>query len=91
MAATDDFSTQSPGLDAPAGHIAVVTPNDSTDLTKVTRGISISGTGALKVITVYDETVTFASGDLATQVVYPFRIKRVYSTGTGATGIWAYW
>lgn len=62
-----------------------ITPNDSTDLTHNTRGIYCGGGGNLKVDMVGGGTVTFTS--IAGGVIHPIQVKRVYSTGTGATSI----
>lgn len=67
----------------------VITPADGTDLAWVTRMITINVGGTLTVDTVgpdgavaqTNQTLTVPSGS------YPWRISRVYSTGTAATGI----
>lgn len=75
----------------PADSIALVTPHDSNELSAVTRGISFAAAGALKVVTVNGDTVTIPSGALAAGIIHPLRVKQVWSTGTTATGIVAYW
>ena len=87
----DDFDGYNIGLSSPAGHLENISPNDSTDLTKATRGISIGGAGALKITTVGGETITIPSGAIAVGVVHPIRAERVFSTGTGATNIIGWW
>lgn len=89
--ATDDFGTQQTGKGQVFDHAAAVTPNDTNDLTKVARGILISVDGALKVDTAGGETITFASGTFLVKTIYPIRVRRVYSTGTAATGIVVFW
>ena len=91
VVATDDFVTFKGPLDGPADHVALVTPSDTDDLTKFTRGISFGTAGALKVDTAGGETVVIPSGALTAGVVHPLRVKRVYSTGTAAANIVAYW
>lgn len=66
---------------------AAVTPNDSTDLTFTSRAIYVGGGGDLKVNLSDGTTVTFAS--IAAGIIHPIRVKRVFSTGTTATGILA--
>jgi hypothetical protein len=88
-AATDDFPNQTVGLDSPYTHLAAVTPNDSTDLTNVTRGIFVGGAGALKVTTVGGESVTLTG--VAAGSVLRIRATRIWSTGTTATTIAALW
>lgn len=66
-----------------------ITPADGSDLAYVTRMITINVGGALVVNTIGPDgavaetqtTLTVPSGS------YPWRISRVYSTGTTATGI----
>lgn len=76
---------------SPAIHAALVTPNDDTDLTTTTRAVAISGAGALKVTMLGGESVVIPSGSLAVGVLHPLMVTRIWSTGTGATGIVAYW
>lgn len=82
-----------------SGYTAVggmaITPSDS-DITFPRnawnpRGISIGAEGTLHVLTFDDSELTYASGELATGVIHPISVKRVYSTGTNATGIKVYW
>ena len=65
-----------------------ITPNDATDLTYngsaiVTRAIEIAVGGTLKFTDANDITDTITVGE----GVRPYRLKRVWSTGTTATGI----
>ncbi len=63
---------------------AVVTPNDSSDLSK--EGIVyVGGAGDVKVNTIAGNTVTFYGVPAGSYV--PVRVKRVYSTGTTATNM----
>lgn len=84
----DIFENRTAGLDSPGSNAAVVTPNDSTDLTTSTRALYVGGTGAIKVDMVGGETVTFEASAVG---FMPIRVKRVYSTGTTATNILAIW
>jgi len=74
-------------LQNPAERAFSITPNDSTDLTVPTRGICLAAAGDLKVTTLGGDTVTFSDGSLAAGVIHPLRVRRVWSTGTTATGI----
>lgn len=65
-----------------------ITPNDAVDLTYnsipvVTRGIEIAAGGTLKFTDANDVTDTITVGE----GVRPYRLKRVWATGTTATGI----
>jgi hypothetical protein len=71
--------------EGPADHVALVSPNDSTDLPGgPTRAIYIGAT-------VGNETVTIPSGALAVGVPHPIRAVRIWSTGTTAAPIVAVW
>ena len=65
-----------------------VTPSDTTDLATVpTKGIYVGASGDVKVDMADGTTVTFTS--LADGMIHPISCKRVYATGTSATGILA--
>ena len=66
----------------PAFGAAAVTPNDSTDIA-VCRSVYIGGAGNMKATMADDSVVTFTG--LLVGAVYPFQVKRVWSTGTTAT------
>jgi len=69
---------------APAGGAFAITPNDSTDLTRLTRGLYV-GVGGNVAVRIGGVDVTFSN--LAAGVVHPLRVTRVLSTGTTATNI----
>jgi hypothetical protein len=71
--------------DAPALNASAVTPADGTDLARPSRGLYVAATGDLKVTTYGGDTVTFE--DIAAGVIHPIAARRVWSTGTTATGI----
>lgn len=72
----------------PADSAAAITPNNSTDLTGVTRGLYVGVSGDVKVDLYDNETVTTVTFvDLAAGVIHPIRARRVYATGTSATSI----
>lgn len=77
----------------PAANAVAVTPNDSTDLTFVTRGLFVGGGGNLVVIMadqpVDATTVTFTGVPAGT--ILPIAVRRVRSTSTTATNIVALW
>lgn len=87
----DDFVSMQTGLDSPGSHIALVTPNDSTDLVKASRGLLIGGSGTLKVTTVGGETITIPATCVPAGGVLPLRVARVWATGTTATDIHSIW
>lgn len=61
-----------------------ITPNDSTDLSEITLSLWVSVAGAVKVTLFDNSTVTYAN---LTAGRHPLRVKRVWSTGTAATGL----
>lgn len=73
-----------------ANHAALVTPSDSVDLPSGTIYLSFvnSGTQTLQITTVGGEVV---SGIILPSGMWPIRAKRVWSTGTSVTSIFAYW
>jgi hypothetical protein len=73
------------GLAAYRGSVAI-TPNDSTDLLKITRGI-VCDVGAVVKMTFVDDTTDAII--LITGLAYPLQVKRIWDTGTDATGIHA--
>lgn len=82
---SDDFESNTAGLESPPSHVFAITPDDNNDLTKVTRGLMVGAGGDVAVVTLAGDSVTLPS--LAAGVQYGFRIVRVKATGTTATGI----
>lgn len=72
-------------LDSPAEDFFPITPNDSVDLSEVTRSIWVTGAGNLTVITRKGQTRTWSS--VPANTLLPIRVSRVLTTGTTATGI----
>jgi hypothetical protein len=85
MAAVDNFDNMTIGLVSPHGNAFAVTPDNDNDLDFVTRGIYVGASGTLKVDTDNGDTVTFTG--IAAGVIHTLRVKKVYATGTSATGI----
>lgn len=81
----DDFASYTPGLEAPASSGFTITPSDGADLAKATRAIYVGGAGSIRATFVGGGTVTFTG--LQAGVAYPFRVSRVFSTSTTATGL----
>lgn len=84
MAPIDEFA-QPQKLESPAYSAVPVTPDDSNDLTYLTRGVYIGGTGNLAVIMAGGQTVTFNGAVAGT--ILPIAVKRVLASGTTATGV----
>lgn len=74
------------GTAAPAVSAASVTPNDSTDLTRIpTRGIYVGAGGDINLDMADGTTILFSSVPGGT--VLPVQARRVRSTSTTATSL----
>ena len=91
MAATKSFFNKSdvraPYQGAVAGDAL---ESDTVDLVQPSRGISVDVVGTVKVTMWDGSVVAFVSGAFAVGTIYPVCIKRLWSTGTAATGIVLY-
>lgn len=90
-AAKDDYFQYTSDLSSPATHCAVAALSDTVDLTDITRAISFTVAGAIKVTMLGGETVVIPSGNLNTGQMNPMRVSRIWATGTAATGILVWW
>jgi len=72
----------------PARHADPVTPADGSDLTAFALALYVGVSGDVKLTTLGGETVTFSNVPVG---ILPVSAKRVYSTGTTASGIVALW
>lgn len=88
-AATDNFSAYNSGLDSPPGNGALVSPNDSVDLTNVSRACIVATAGDVKVTTLGGQTLVIPS--VTAGQFLPFRFTRIWSTGTTASNISCWW
>ena len=80
----DAFSSYTRSLDDPAISVFEITPDDSTDLAQVTTALNVASPGTVRVTTADGSVsdVTIQPGHL-----FPLRVRRVWLTGTTATGI----
>lgn len=88
MSLVDRYSRQHVDLNSPFIGAFAVTPNDSNDLPYTTRQIRITGTSGNIVVVWFsglETTEPVTAGDRL-----DWRIKRIKSTGTTATGIRGY-
>lgn len=81
---SDLFKNVAQSLESPATRLINITPDDGSDLAFVTRAINVAESGAVRVTTRGDDIATVA---VAAGVPFPIRVKRIWSTGTTATGI----
>lgn len=88
MSISNPFDSSGGNLSGFATDVISVTPNDSTDLANVALGITCKGAaGDVVFVTAKGTTRTYP---ITLGEVLPVGIARVLSTGTTATGIWAF-
>lgn len=83
---SDRFSNFALGLDSPAVNLMEITPDDAQDLTECSRALNVAVSGMVRVTTVLGDTATI---NIAAGIPFPVRVRRVWQTGTTATGICA--
>jgi hypothetical protein len=78
---SDLFAAYTPGLEAPASSVFVITPHDTNELAIATRAIRVTVGGVLVVTGAdgVDCACNFADGETR-----PIRAKKVKSTGSSA-------
>lgn len=81
----DLYAGSGDDLLSPASRAAAVTPNDNTDLPTASKRLWIGGAGAVTLVTVGGQTVTYGAVPAGTYL--NVRAKRVMATGTAATNI----
>jgi hypothetical protein len=85
MAGIDTQAGQQEQLNSPADNATEVTPNDTTPLAYVSRGLYIGVTGNLSVTMQGGGNVTFVG--LPAGTVLPVRVTHVRSSSTTASSI----
>ena len=85
----DTFTSYGTGLSSPAVRASSVVPSDGSDLNTYSRAIYVGTAGDLRVTMVGGDDVTLPS--VPAGQVLPIRVRRVWSTGTAASGIVAFW
>ena len=81
---SDKFAGTTERLESPPQHLVEVTPDDDNDLPHVSRAINAGTAGKVKVTTAAGDTGVFT---LVAGALFPVRVRRVWATGTTATGI----
>lgn len=81
---TDTFASADNTLHSPATNIEEVVPSDVNDLAYLTTALNVATPGAVRVTT---DSGTISTVFVADGVVFPIRVRRVWATGTTATGI----
>lgn len=82
----DPFALRAASLSGPARDILPVTPDDAADLPGVAIGLFVETGGAIGIETVTGGTRTLNVPDFS---LLPVGVRRVFATGTTATGIHA--
>jgi hypothetical protein len=82
--AKDKFAGFSPTPALPATSLADIEPDDGADLGQITIALNVATAGTVR--------VTAADGSAGTVFVtpgaaFPIRVRRIWATGTTATGI----
>lgn len=85
---SDKFEGNTAGLDSPPENLLEITPDDGNDLSSTLRCVNVAAAGTLRVTTVGGSTATVY---VAAGIWFPIRAKRVFATGTSATGIVGGW
>jgi hypothetical protein len=82
--ANDKFAAypDAPGL--PATSLIEIVPDDGADLPQVVAGLNVATPGTVRVTTRDGST---GSVFVEAGIVFPIRARRVWATGTSATGI----
>ena len=80
----DKYATVSPSLSTPATSVIDITPDDANDLSHVTVALNVSTRGRVRVTT-QNGDITDVS--ISPGVAFPLRVRRVWATGTTATGL----
>lgn len=81
---SDRYHTAGYSLEAPAAGLVAITPNDDGDIDARIRGLNVAASGTVRV-TAIDGTI--GTVYVIAGIVFPIRVRRVWATGTSATGI----
>lgn len=81
----DAYEKFSTGLSSPLRGAFSITPNDTTELTNVTRALYVGGSG--DIVVVFEDGSEVTLKNLQAGVWHPMRVRQVKATGTTATDI----
>lgn len=81
---SDPFSSFTRSPNDPAVSVFEITPDDTTDLPTVTLALNVASPGTVRVTTL-DGSISDVS--IVPGHAFPLRVRRVWQTGTSATGI----
>ncbi|KPP83940.1 MAG: hypothetical protein HLUCCA08_00365 [Rhodobacteraceae bacterium HLUCCA08] len=80
----DLFKNVVSGLESPATYLFEVTPSDTVDLPVASRALNVAQAGSVRVTTLDGSVGAIHVG---AGMAFPLRVKRIWATGTTATGI----
>ena len=80
----DAYAHQARSVRDPAITTFDITPDDATDLAQVTIALNVASPGNVRVTTLDGSTADIS---VAPGQPFPIRARRVWQTGTSATGI----
>ena len=80
----DAFATRTRKPSDPSTTVFEITPDDATDLHRATLALNVQTAGRVRVTTIDGSVsdVTLRPGE-----AFPLRVRRVWATGTTATGL----
>ena len=81
---SDAFADRVRSPSDPATTIFEISPSDTTDLVAVTTAVNVAKSGTLRITT---PEGTASDVFVSAGHVFPIRARRVWTTGTSATGI----
>lgn len=81
---TDTFASANDTLQSPATNIEEIVPSDVADLSYLTKSLNVATPGSVRVTT---HSGTISTVHVEAGIVFPLRVRRVWATGTTATGI----
>jgi len=81
---SDKYASTPDTLSTPATNVVEITPDDTADLASLTKALNVATAGTVRVTTEMGATTDVF---IAAGVVFPLRVRRVWATGTTATGL----
>ena len=81
---SDKYASTPDTLSTPATDVSEIVPDDGTDLPYLTKALNVATNGTVRITT---EAGTTTDVFVAAGVVFPLRVRRVWATGTTATGL----
>ena len=90
MPAINKFGPRAKNISSPADDVFLVTPSDSSDLDYLAKSIRLSGTGTAGNVAIITDSGNSRIIPMLPGEQWDICVRRVLSTGTTATGIYAF-